>query len=45
MLNNRDSDVWANLALLCLRLDRLFEANQCIAQALRLGVKNADVLR
>ncbi|KAI9002325.1 hypothetical protein BC832DRAFT_114900 [Gaertneriomyces semiglobifer] len=44
VLNNRHADVWAYLALLNLKLNRQFEANQCIGQALRLGVKNAGVL-
>ncbi|KND04050.1 uncharacterized protein SPPG_01495 [Spizellomyces punctatus DAOM BR117] len=45
VLNNRNADVWAYLALLNLKLNRSFEANQCIAQALRLGIRDADVLR
>ncbi|KAJ3214771.1 Cilia- and flagella-associated protein 70 [Dinochytrium kinnereticum] len=45
VLNNRDGEVWAYLALLCLCLDRAFEANQAIAQALRVGVKDAEALK
>jgi hypothetical protein len=45
VLNNRDSEVWAFLALLCLMQDRQFEANQSISQAIRLGIRDADVLR
>ncbi|KAJ3006241.1 UNVERIFIED_CONTAM: Cilia- and flagella-associated protein 70 [Siphonaria sp. JEL0065] len=45
VLNNRDSEVWAYLALLCLILDRQFEAGQCISQAIRNKIKNPDVLR
>ncbi|KAJ3196420.1 Cilia- and flagella-associated protein 70 [Irineochytrium annulatum] len=45
VLNNRDGEVWAYLSLLCIELDRLFEANQSIAQALRQGVKDVEVLR
>ncbi|KAI8821418.1 uncharacterized protein EV422DRAFT_528079 [Fimicolochytrium jonesii] len=45
VLNNRHSDVWAYLALLNLRRGREYEGNQCIAQALRLGVRDAVVLR
>ncbi|KAJ1566520.1 Cilia- and flagella-associated protein 70, partial [Cladochytrium tenue] len=44
VLNNRDSDVWAHLALLCLLQERRFEANQCVAQALRHGARNAEIL-
>ena len=44
-MNNRDSEVWAYLALLCLTQDRQFEANQAISQALRLGIKDALILR
>eukprot|EP00842_Homolaphlyctis_polyrhiza_P001645 jgi/Hompol1/2481/HPOL_006011-RA len=45
VLNNRDSEVWANLALLSLTLGRLVEANQAIAQALRLGIRDAEILK
>ncbi|TPX60566.1 hypothetical protein PhCBS80983_g01686 [Powellomyces hirtus] len=45
VLNNRHADVWAYLALLNLQLKREFEGNQCIAQALRLGIRDAAVLR
>ncbi|KAJ3295071.1 Cilia- and flagella-associated protein 70 [Rhizoclosmatium sp. JEL0117] len=45
ILNNRDSEVWAYLALLCLILDRQFEAGQCMSQAIRNKIKNAEVLR
>ncbi|KAJ3022692.1 Cilia- and flagella-associated protein 70 [Thoreauomyces humboldtii] len=45
VLNNRHADVWAYLALLNLQLKREFEGNQCIAQALRLGIRDAGVLR
>lgn len=45
VLNNRDSEVWANLSLLCLTLGREFEANQCISQALALGIREVGVLR
>ncbi|KAI9339399.1 hypothetical protein BDR26DRAFT_837865 [Obelidium mucronatum] len=45
VLNNRDSEVWAYLSLLCLILDRQFEAGQCISQAIRNNIKNADALR
>ncbi|KAJ3168634.1 Cilia- and flagella-associated protein 70 [Geranomyces variabilis] len=45
VLNNRHADVWAYLALLNLQLNREFEGNQCIAQALRLGIRDAAVLR
>ncbi|KAJ3279301.1 Cilia- and flagella-associated protein 70, partial [Blyttiomyces sp. JEL0837] len=44
VLNNRDSEVWAYLALLCLMQDRQFEANQCISQALRQGIKDINIL-
>lgn len=44
-MNNRDSEVWAHLALLCLTVGRFVEANQAIAQALRLGVKDTEILR
>jgi Flp pilus assembly protein TadD len=45
VLNNRDANVWAHLALLCLVMDRTIEASQSINQALRLGIKDAQVLR
>lgn len=45
VLNNRDSDVWAYLTLLCLMQDRQFEANQCISQALHQGIKDPEILR
>ncbi|KAJ3075167.1 Cilia- and flagella-associated protein 70 [Podochytrium sp. JEL0797] len=45
VLNNRDSDVWGYLALLCLMQDRQFEAGQCISQAMRNKIKNPEVLR
>ncbi|KAJ1551557.1 Cilia- and flagella-associated protein 70, partial [Nowakowskiella sp. JEL0078] len=45
VLNNRDSEVWAYLSLLCLTQDRIFEANQAIKQALKLKIKDITVLR
>ena len=45
VLNNRDGDVWAYIALLCLTLNRLFEANQSISQALRFGLKDHEILK
>ncbi|KAI8618763.1 hypothetical protein BC830DRAFT_1107404 [Chytriomyces sp. MP71] len=45
VLNNRDSEVWAYLALLCLTQDRQFEAGQCISQAIRNKIKNIEALR
>ncbi|KAI9098181.1 hypothetical protein DFS34DRAFT_619887 [Phlyctochytrium arcticum] len=45
VLNNRNAEVWAHLALLNIKQDRSFESSQCIAQALRLGVRDASVLR
>ncbi|KAL2919158.1 hypothetical protein HK105_201433 [Polyrhizophydium stewartii] len=45
VLNNRDSEVWAYLALLSLTLGRTVEAHQAIAQALRLGIKDSEILR
>ena len=45
MLNNRDSEVWAHLAILNLNRGRHFEANQSLAQALRLGIKEKYVLK
>jgi len=45
VLNNRDGDVWAYIALLCLTLNRLFEANQAISQALRFGLKDLEILK
>ncbi|KAH6572162.1 hypothetical protein BASA50_005685 [Batrachochytrium salamandrivorans] len=45
VLNNRDSEVWAYLALLSLTLGRTIEAHQSIAQALRLGIKDSDILK
>jgi tetratricopeptide (TPR) repeat protein len=45
VLNNRDGDVWAHIALLCLTLNRLFEANQAISQALRFGLKDPEILK
>ncbi|KAI8929249.1 hypothetical protein BC831DRAFT_6458 [Entophlyctis helioformis] len=45
VLNNRDSEVWAYLALLSLTLGHTVEANQAIAQALRLGIKDGEILK
>ncbi|KAI9363935.1 hypothetical protein DFJ73DRAFT_810162 [Zopfochytrium polystomum] len=45
VLNNRDSDVWAHLAYVCLMQDRQFEGNQCISQALHQGIKDPEILR
>ncbi|KAJ3416941.1 Cilia- and flagella-associated protein 70 [Chytridiales sp. JEL 0842] len=45
VLNNRDSEVWSFLALLCLIQDRQFEANQSISQAIRLGINDPEILR
>lgn len=45
VLNNRDSEVWSFIALLSLKQERAFEANQSIAQALRLGVRDISVLK
>ncbi|KAJ8327947.1 hypothetical protein QVD99_006319 [Batrachochytrium dendrobatidis] len=45
VLNNRDSEVWANIALLSLTLGRITEAHQAITQALYLGIKDADILK
>lgn len=45
VLNNRDGNVWAHLSLLSLTLGRLLEANQCIAQALRLGIKDVEIIK
>lgn len=43
-LNNRDGEIWANIALLCLTVQRRFEANQALVQALKMGVRDAAVL-
>ena len=45
VLNNRDSLVWAYLALLSLKMKKDFEAKQCVAQALRIGVKKSGILQ
>ena len=45
ILNNKDSQVWAYLALLSIKNNKLFEANQYISQALRLGIKDSDILK
>jgi cytochrome c-type biogenesis protein CcmH/NrfG len=45
ILNNRDSEVWAHLSLLSLTMGRTIEANQAIAQALRLGIKDSEILK
>ncbi len=44
-MNNRDSEVWAHIALLCLTVGRIVEANQAVAQALRLGINDTQILR
>lgn len=47
MLDNRNSEVWAMLCVLCVRLGprRVYEAEQCLFQALRLGLSAPSVLR
>ena len=45
IINNRDGEAWAHLALLCLTINRNVEADQAIAQALRLGIKDTEILR
>jgi cytochrome c-type biogenesis protein CcmH/NrfG len=45
ILNNKDSEVWAHIALLNLTMNRLVEANQAIAQALRMGIKDSNILK
>ncbi|KAI9204949.1 uncharacterized protein BJ171DRAFT_423701, partial [Polychytrium aggregatum] len=45
VLNNRDSEVWAYITILCLQTNREFEANQAVAQALRIGIRNAEILK
>lgn len=44
-MNNRDGEIWANLALLCLSMKRRFEANQAMVQALKMGVRDPEVLQ
>ena len=44
-MNNRDNEVWAHLAVLCLIQKRVFEANQAVSQALRLGIKDPAILK
>jgi hypothetical protein len=45
VLNNRNSEVWGYLSLLNLGRGRTYEANQCLAQALRIGIKDQDLLK
>lgn len=45
MLNNRDPDIWGCLALLSTKVGRKFEAHQAIRQALRTGIKDAEILK
>jgi len=45
VLNNRNGQVWASLAHLCLLQGRQYEANQSISQALSLGIRDIDTLR
>ncbi|RYH22214.1 hypothetical protein EON65_19560 [archaeon] len=47
LLDNRNSEVWAMLSVLCVRLGprRVYEAEQCLFQALRLGLSAPSVLR
>eukprot|EP01031_Cornospumella_fuschlensis_P035082 gene35082-42490_t len=47
LLDNRNAEVWAMLCMLCVRLGprRVYEAEQCLFQALRLGLAAPSVLR
>ena len=45
VLSNREANVWGYLALLYLRTDRTFEANQALKQGLIHGIKHTDLLR
>ncbi|KAJ3324059.1 Cilia- and flagella-associated protein 70 [Boothiomyces sp. JEL0866] len=45
IINHRDSEVWSHLAILSLRLKRIVEANLAIAQALRLGIRDQEILK
>lgn len=44
VLNNKNGQVWAHLAHLCLLQGRRYEANQCITQALALGLRDIEIL-
>ncbi|TPX41837.1 hypothetical protein SeLEV6574_g05897 [Synchytrium endobioticum] len=45
VLNNRDGEVWACLALLCGELGRGFEAEQCVRHGLNAGLRNLGLLK
>ncbi|KAI8901936.1 hypothetical protein BC833DRAFT_575629 [Globomyces pollinis-pini] len=45
ILNYHDSEVWGYLALLSLQLGRITDANQAIAQAIRIGVTDFHTLK
>jgi cytochrome c-type biogenesis protein CcmH/NrfG len=45
ILNNRDSEIWAYLAQLSLSMGRNTEANRAVSQAIRLGIKDDDLLK
>ncbi|KAJ3259831.1 Cilia- and flagella-associated protein 70 [Boothiomyces macroporosus] len=45
IINHRDSEVWAHLAVLSLKLKRIIEANLAISQALRLGIRDQEILK
>jgi hypothetical protein len=44
VLINRDGDVWAHIALVCITVNRPAEADQAISQALREGIRDAQLL-
>ncbi|KAM6077556.1 cilia- and flagella-associated protein 70 isoform 2-T2 [Theristicus caerulescens] len=44
-LNNTNAEVWAYLALICLQGGRQLEAEQCYKYVVKLGLRNAALLR
>jgi len=44
ILNNTDPEVWGYLSLVCLKTSRKLEAEQSYKYALRVGLKDADLL-
>ncbi|XP_022106996.1 cilia- and flagella-associated protein 70-like isoform X2 [Acanthaster planci] len=45
ILNNSDPEVWGYLSLVCLHTDRQLEAEQAYKYALKVGLKNEDLLK
>ncbi len=45
LVNNRDFEVWLELTRFYISQDKLFDATQAIAEAIKLGLSDPDILR